>query len=143
MLQISIDKFDDIWHRSTGIQMTVNFLIFKLNLSMYLAHISLLLLPHWLIFSTLSYLFFPPKTSLPSLMNSELSYLISSLLFFLHLSFLLLSQITEETFQTMLDRVATTKDFSTVRDNVLYFLQVIYLLIRSSAIYEGRVSWEK
>ena len=33
-------------------------------------------------------------------------------------------QITEETFQTLLDRVATTKDFSTVRDNVLFFLQV-------------------
>ena len=33
-------------------------------------------------------------------------------------------QITEETFQTLLDRVATTKDFSTVRDNIIFFLQV-------------------
>jgi hypothetical protein len=34
------------------------------------------------------------------------------------------TQISEETFQTVLDRVATTKDFSGVRDNILFFLQV-------------------
>jgi hypothetical protein len=34
------------------------------------------------------------------------------------------TQISEESFQTLLDRVATTKDFSGVRDNILFFLQV-------------------
>lgn len=38
--------------------------------------------------------------------------------------FLSTTQISEETFQTVLDRVATTKDFSGVRDNILFFLQV-------------------
>ena len=36
------------------------------------------------------------------------------------------AKISEETFQTVLDRVATTKDFSGVRDNILFFLQVLH-----------------
>ena len=46
------------------------------------------------------------------------------LTFIPHVWLIFILQITEETFQTLLDRVATTKDFSTVRDNVLFFLQV-------------------
>lgn len=33
-------------------------------------------------------------------------------------------QISEDDFQNVLDRVATSKDFATVRDNILFFLQV-------------------
>jgi hypothetical protein len=34
-----------------------------------------------------------------------------------------LSQISEEDFQTLLDRVATTRDVAVVRDSIIYFLQ--------------------
>jgi len=34
-----------------------------------------------------------------------------------------LPQISEEDYQNVLDRVATSKDFATVRDNLLLFLQ--------------------
>ena len=44
--------------------------------------------------------------------------------FISHVWLVLILQITEETFQTLLDRVATTKDFCSVRDNILFFLQV-------------------
>jgi nucleolar MIF4G domain-containing protein 1 len=38
------------------------------------------------------------------------------------------AKISEETFQNVLDRVATTKDFATARDNILYFLKAsVYL----------------
>ena len=33
------------------------------------------------------------------------------------------AKVSEDTFQTILDRVATTKDFMTVRDGILFFLQ--------------------
>jgi hypothetical protein len=38
-------------------------------------------------------------------------------------------KISEEDYQNCLDRVATTKDFAIIRDNILYILQVFYFLI--------------
>jgi hypothetical protein len=38
-----------------------------------------------------------------------------------------LLQISDEEYQTLLDRVATSKDFAVVRDNLLFFLQVSHL----------------
>ena len=53
---------------------------------------------------------------------------IVGLLFFVEFlfcfSFQIIVQISEEDFQNVLDRVATSKDFATVRDNILFFLQV-------------------
>jgi hypothetical protein len=36
----------------------------------------------------------------------------------------MLGQVTEEDYQSVLDRVASTKDFAVVRDSILFFLQV-------------------
>lgn len=40
-------------------------------------------------------------------------------------------KISEEDFQNCLDRVATTKDFAVIRDNILFFLQVSNLSFSS------------
>ena len=49
----------------------------------------------------------------------------ASMILFLATFFMSLfsAKVTEDTFQTILDRVATTKDFMTVRDGILFFLQ--------------------
>jgi len=43
--------------------------------------------------------------------------------------YFLVLQISEDDFQNVLDRVATSKDFAIVRDNILFFLQVRPLLL--------------
>ena len=42
------------------------------------------------------------------------------------------SEISEETFQSIIDRVATTKDFAIIRDSLLFFLQKHFIQLAAN-----------
>ena len=44
--------------------------------------------------------------------------------FFTFSTSILFPQISDEDYQNVIDRVATTKDFAVVRDTIIFFLQV-------------------
>jgi hypothetical protein len=57
-------------------------------------------------------------------------------------------QISDEDYQNVLDRVATSKDFAVVRDNILFFLQVVSRNVPVAGralnfLLRGRCCWQK